>query len=81
MKIDLKKVDKSQLRSSIIQSLEHNTNAVDYVENEINRFNDLLKYREEDVELSRTIHVLEYIKFSLLYLDDCYNKSLKKIGG
>lgn len=78
---NVKNVSKSELRASIIQSLEHNTDAVDYVQNELNRFNDLLKYRENDIELSRTIHILEYIKFSLLYIDDCYNKSLKKIGG
>lgn len=78
---NIKKVSNAQLRASIIQSLEHNVEAVDYVENELNRLNDLLKYREDDVELSRKIHILEYIKFSLLYIDDCYNKSLKKIGG
>lgn len=76
-----KNVSKGELKASIIQSLEHNTEAIDYVENEINRLKDLLIYREKDEELSRVIKILEYIKFSLLYIDDCYNKSLKKIGG
>lgn len=77
----ISKIDNIQLKASIVESLEHNTEAMDYIENEKNRLIDLLKYRCVDDELSRIIEVLEYIQFSLKFLDDSYIKALSRIGG
>lgn len=78
---EINKIDNTQLRTSIIESLERNADAIDYIENEKNRLIDLLEYIEVSYELSRSIEVLEYIQFSLKFLDDCYIKALSRIGG
>lgn len=78
---EINKIDNTQLRTSIIESLERNADAIDYIENEKNHLIDLLEYVESSHALSRSIEVLEYIQFSLKFLDDCYIKALSRIGG
>ena len=75
-----KKVTKEELKNSLLQSLEYNSEALDYVENQIVRFEDLLKYNENDEASLNTLNVLKYIEFSLNYLDKSYNETLKSIG-
>lgn len=76
----IKNVSKEELKDSLIKSLKYNSNALDYIENVLNRARDLLKYNEKDIETKETVEILEYIKFSLTYLDKQYSESLKKVG-
>lgn len=74
-----KNVSKEEQKNSIIQTLEYNTEALDYIQNEINRHEDFLKYKD-DSEIRSQLNILKYIHFSLTYLDDTYNKSLILLG-
>lgn len=76
-----RKVSKLEQRNALVQTLEYNSNALDYVENEINRFENFVKYNENDMQSLNTLNVLKYIQFSLKYLDDTYNKGLMLLGG
>lgn len=76
----LKNVSKEELKHSLITSLEYNAKALDYIENLLNSAKDSLKYNEEDKDFQEIVATLEYIKFSLTYLDNQYNESLKKVG-
>lgn len=71
-----KKVTKLEKRNGLVQTLYYNTLALDYIENEINRYDNFVKYNEEDMQSLNTLNVLKYIQFSLKYLDDMYNKSI-----
>lgn len=76
----LKNVTRTEKIHEILKTLEHNSDALDYVRNEIFRFDNMLKYNSEDYEVANIFKILKYIEFSLNYLDDCYNKSLDKLG-
>lgn len=76
----IKKVSNNELINCLLQSLEYNTEALDYMKNEISRLEDLLKYNSNDAEVSRILKIYKYIEFSLKFLDDSYNESLKKLG-
>ncbi len=76
----LKNVSKEELKHSLITSLEYNAKALDYIENVLNRAEDSLKYNEEDEDYQDIVVTLKYIKFSLTYLENQYNESLKKVG-
>lgn len=71
-----KKVTKLEERNALVQALYYNTEALDYIESEINRYDNFVKYNEEDMQSLNTLNVLDYIQFSLKYLDDVYNKAI-----
>lgn len=75
-----KNVSKEELKNSLLESLEYNSKALDYIENVLNRAEDTLKYNEEDRDYQDIVSTLKYIKFALTYLDDQYNESLRKVG-
>ena len=75
-----KQVSKEELKNSLLLSLEHNSSAIDYISNEISRFEDYCKYNENDESSLNILSTLKYIKYSLDYLDNCYSDSLKRIG-
>lgn len=75
-----KSVSKEELKNILLVSIEHNTDAIDYISNEISRYENLLKYNDKDVDSTRNLTILRYIKYSLDYLDVCYSDNLKKIG-
>ena len=75
-----KNVSKEELKNCLLISIEHNTNALDFVQNELNHIEDVLKYNEHDEDYKKRHEVLEYIRFSLNYLDEQYQESLKKLG-
>lgn len=75
-----KNVSKEELKNSLLISLKYNNKALDYIENDLRRAKDFLKYKEDDKETQEIVDILEYIKFSLTYLDNQYNESLKKVG-
>lgn len=77
----LKKISKQEQINSINQTLQYNSDALDYIQNEISRYEDMLLYKEDWKEGEETLNILKYIEFSLKYLDDSYNKSLILLGG
>lgn len=76
----IKNVSNQELKDSLLKSIEYNSNALDYIENVLNRARDRLKYNEYDKENKEIVETLEYIKFALTYLDKQYIDSLKKVG-
>lgn len=76
-----KNVTKLEMKNSLLQTLEYNSEALDFIENESHKYEDLLKYDDLDGSIKNIQNILKYIKFSLNYLDDMYNESLKKLGG
>lgn len=76
-----KKVSNIEKINGLNQSLYYNTEALDYIQNEISRYENFVKYNEEDTQSLNTLNILRYIEFSLKYLDDTYNKGLILLGG
>ena len=77
----LKNISKQEQINSINQTLQYNSDALDYIQNEILRYEDMLLYKEDWKEGEEILNILKYIEFSLKYLDDSYNKSLILLGG
>lgn len=77
----MKKVSNIEILNNLEETLKQNTNAIDYVENEINRVKDILSYNEYDYVSKDFLKNLEYIKFTLYYLDNQYMTAFKKCGG
>lgn len=75
-----KNVTKQELKDNLIKTLEYNSRALDYIENVLNKAKDNYKYDSDDEDLKEIVETLEYIQFSLTYLDKQYNESLKKVG-
>lgn len=71
------KVNNTELIKSLKISLERNENAIDYLENKISNVKDMLEYVEYDKVLNEELEILEHIKFSLSFLTDSYNKTLR----
>lgn len=76
-----KKVSKIEKINSLKQTLYYNSEALDYLKNEISRYENFVKYNEDDTQALNTLNVLKYIEFSLKYLDDTYEKGLILLGG
>lgn len=76
-----KKVSNIEKINELNQSLYYNTEALDYIQNEISRYENFVKYNEEDTQSLYTLNTLRYIEFCLKYLDDTYNKGLILLGG
>lgn len=72
-----KNINNKKLIESLRESLLLNSNAQDYVENEISKAKDILQYNEDDSIAKENLDNLNYIKFTLKFLEDSYNKSLK----
>ena len=75
-----KNVSKLELTNSLLQSIDYNDSALDYIENVLNKAEDNLKYNPDDKDFEEIVSVLKYIKFSLNYLDKQYKDSLKRLG-
>lgn len=70
-----------EVLNSLKVTLNQNEEALDYVENNIRHFQDMLVISPEDVVLQQDLKSLQYIRFSLEYLDKVYSKTYKKYGG
>ena len=53
------------------------TTKYDYLENKISNVKDMLEYVEYDKVLNEELEILEHIKFSLSFLTDSYNRTLR----
>lgn len=74
-----KKVNNKELSKALKESIEFNDNALDYVENEIRRKEDLLKITDISLDLENDLTNLKYIQFSLKYLQDSYENTLRSL--
>ena len=76
----VKNISNTELSKSLKQSLEYNSEAIDYIENLLNQKKDFAKYKYNN-ELDSEINILRYIHFTLKFIDGQYKDSLKKVGG
>lgn len=72
--------NKQELIHSLKESILHNENAIDYIDNLIHKVEDELAYLENDITLSNELNNLKYIKFTLDFIGLQYESSLKKLG-
>ena len=72
--------NKQELIHSLKESILHNENAIDYIDNLIHKVEDELAYLENDITLTNELNNLKYIKFTLDYIGLQYESSLKKLG-
>ena len=77
----VKKVSKQDKIKCLKDTMKKNAEAIDYVEECLNIAKDRLSYNENDVQSQIDKEQLEYIKFTLYYLDKMYMKSFRTLGG
>lgn len=70
-----------EVLNSLRVTLSQNDDALDYLENSIRHTQDMLGFSPDDVILQQDLKTLQYIRFSLEYLDNVYRKTYKKYGG
>lgn len=75
-----KTCSKLELKNSLLETLSHNNDALDYIQNQINASENVLGYMPEDKETQKRLNIEKYIQFSLNYLDKMYTDNLKKLG-
>lgn len=75
-----RKVSKLEEKNSLLQTLDYNGLALDYIQNQIYKTENVLKLDEFDKNVQEQLNTEKYIKFSLEYLDKCYSDRLKKLG-
>lgn len=78
--INNKKVSKLELKNSLLETLSHNDEALDYIQNEIYKTENILGYDPSDKQVQDTLNIQKYIQFTLRYLDKQYTDNLKKLG-
>lgn len=76
-----KNVSKSEQKAFLVQTLQYNSIALDYVKEEIQKYEDFLKWNELDTDIQERLSVFKYIEFTLTYLDDTYSKGLILLEG
>lgn len=76
----MKNVSNRELANSLLESLAHNDDAIDYIKNQIYRTENVLGYKPEDKEVQEQLKIEKYIEFVLNFTDESYKKSLKKLG-
>lgn len=77
---EYRKISKLEEVNSLKQTLQYNSVAIDYIQNNIYRTENLHKYDPSDKIVKEQLDTENYIKFSLEYLDKCYTDRLKKLG-
>ena len=77
---ELRKVSKLEEINSLKQTLVYNENALDYMQNNIYRTENMYKLDESDKEVKERLNTERYIKFSLEYLNKQYANRLKSLG-
>lgn len=72
---------KLEILENLKYTMSKNTNAIDYVCNEITRLKSCLKYNPTDEIVQNKLHNLEYIRCTLYYLDEQYMIAFRSQGG
>ena len=75
-----RKVSKLELKNSLLETLSHNDSALDYIQNEIYKTENVLGIDPADKQVQESLNIQKYIKFTLEYLDKQYTDTLKKLG-
>lgn len=75
-----KNVSNKDIVNSLLKSILYNDDAIDYIKNQITISENILGYKPEDLEVQQNLKIQRFIKFQLEFINDCYEKSLKKFG-
>ncbi len=78
--INNKKVSKLELKNSLLETLSHNDDALDYIQNCIYKTENILGLDPSDKQVQEQLNIEKYIQFTLRYLDKQYTDNLKKLG-
>ena len=76
----IRKVSKLEEKNSLLETLKHNEDALDYIQNQIYETENILNIDPGDAIIAGQLATERYIKFSLEYLDKCYTDRLKALG-
>lgn len=74
-----KKVSNQDLIKCLTESMEYNVNALDYIENEIRRKEDVIKITNNSLDLECDLKNLKYIQVALKHLSESYNDALRSL--
>ena len=74
-----KNVSNREIKNSLLKTLAHNEDAIDYIKNAIYKTENILGYDPSDKQIQEQLNIEKYILFSLEYLEKSYNDSLKKL--
>ncbi len=77
---EIRKVSKLEEKNSLLETLRHNEDALDYIQNQIYETENILNIDPGDAIIAGQLATERYIKFSLEYLDKCYTDRLKALG-
>lgn len=76
----LKNVTNKEKVDSLLETIAHNNDAIDYIQNQIYATENVLGYLPEDAEAQERLKIEKFIKFNLEYLDKQYKECLKRFG-
>lgn len=76
----IKNVSNRELANSLLESIAHNDDAIDYIQNQIYKTENVLGYLPEDIEAQERLKIEKFIKFELEFIDKSYKDSLKRLG-
>lgn len=76
----IKNVSNRELANSLLESIAHNDDAIDYIQNQIYKTENVLGYLPEDMEAQERLKIEKFIKFELEFIDKSYKDILKKLG-
>lgn len=76
----IKNVSNRELANSLLESIAHNDDAIDYIQNQIYKTENVLGYLPEDMEAQERLKIEKFIKFELEFIDKSYKDSLKRLG-
>lgn len=76
----IKNVSNRELADSLLESISHNDDAIDYIQNQIYKTENVLGYLPEDMEAQERLKIEKFIKFELEFIDKSYKDSLKRLG-
>ncbi len=76
----IKEVSNKDIVNSVLESILYNNDAIDYIKNQITISENILGYKPEDIEVQQSLKIQKFIKFQLEFINNCYEKTLKKFG-
>lgn len=76
----LKNVTNKEKVDALLETIVHNDDAIDYIQNQIYATENVLGYMPEDKEARKRLQIEKFIKFNLEYLNTQYKECLKRFG-
>lgn len=70
--------DQRDIISDLKISIERNNEAVDYLQNVLNKYEDSLKFNENDEDSKYSVRQLKHTIFTLKFITTLYEDELKK---